>query len=76
MKGARLLNRHHLSQVEFNREMAEGSTGKMNGALDPDFAVFTEALRPPPEERDRYLDGLARQTSSSAAEWRPYCLPF
>src|SRR6266436_9839527 len=28
----------------------------MNGAPDPDIAVFTEALRFPPEERDRYLD--------------------
>src|SRR5436309_1438922 len=36
--------------------MAEGSIGKMNGAPDADIAVFTEALRLPPEERDRYLD--------------------
>src|SRR5258708_23073260 len=36
--------------------MAEDSIGKMNGAPDPDIAVFTEALRLPPEERDRYLD--------------------
>src|SRR5438046_3107361 len=35
--------------------MAEGSIGKMNGAPDADIAVFTEALRLPPEERDRYL---------------------
>jgi len=28
---------------------------KMNGAPDPDIAVFTEALRLPAEERDRYL---------------------
>src|SRR5882672_6842549 len=28
----------------------------MNGAPDPDIAVFTEALRLPPEERARYLD--------------------
>src|SRR6266404_4030615 len=28
---------------------------KMNGAPDADIAVFTEALRLPPEERDRYL---------------------
>src|SRR6266478_4571539 len=28
----------------------------MNGAPDADIAVFTEALRLPPEERDRYLD--------------------
>src|SRR5260221_8676956 len=35
--------------------MAEDSIGKMNGAPDPDIAVFTEALRLPPEERDRYL---------------------
>src|SRR5258708_36367397 len=27
----------------------------MNGAPDADIAVFTEALRLPPEERDRYL---------------------
>ncbi len=36
--------------------MAEDSIGKMNGAPDADIAVFTEALRLPPEERDRYLD--------------------
>src|SRR6185369_15308227 len=36
--------------------MAEDSIGKMNGAPDRDIAVFTEALRLPPEERDRYLD--------------------
>src|SRR6266699_1986527 len=36
--------------------MAEGSIGKMNGAPDADIAVFTEALRLPPEDRDRYLD--------------------
>src|SRR5712671_5893536 len=41
--------------VEFNRAMAEDSIGKMNGAPDPDIAVFTEALCLPPEERDRYL---------------------
>src|SRR5260370_42505444 len=35
--------------------MAEDSIGKMNGAPEPDIAVFTEALRFPPEERDRYL---------------------
>ena len=29
---------------------------KMNGAPDADIAVFTEALRLPPEERARYLD--------------------
>src|SRR6266436_2306159 len=28
----------------------------MNGAPDADIAVFTEALRLPPEDRDRYLD--------------------
>src|SRR5260370_21455224 len=28
----------------------------MNGAPDADIAVFTEALRLQPEERDRYLD--------------------
>jgi len=27
----------------------------MNGAPDADIFVFTEALRLPPEERDRYL---------------------
>src|SRR6266851_4260795 len=43
------------SLVEFNRAMAEDSIGKMNGAPDLDIAVFTEALRLPPEERDRYL---------------------
>jgi len=32
----------------------------MNGAADADFAVFTEALRLPPEERDRYLDGACK----------------
>jgi serine/threonine protein kinase len=36
--------------------MAEGSIDKMNGAPDADIAVFTEALRLPPEERNRYLD--------------------
>src|SRR5713101_10002890 len=36
--------------------MAEGFIDKMNGAPDPDIAVFTEALRLPPEERNRYLD--------------------
>src|SRR5258708_33444822 len=36
--------------------MADDSTGKMNGAPDPDIAVFTEALRLPREERARYLD--------------------
>src|SRR4029077_16778747 len=35
--------------------MAEGSIGKMNGAPDADIAVFTEALRLPPEERGPYL---------------------
>ena len=35
--------------------MAEDPIGKMNGAPDPDIAVFTEALRLPPDERDRYL---------------------
>src|SRR5882672_7519765 len=35
--------------------MAEDSIGKMNGAPDADIAVFTEALRLPPEERDGYL---------------------
>ena len=32
----------------------------MNGAPDADFAVFTEALRLPPEERDLYLDGACK----------------
>src|SRR6266403_1430624 len=41
---------------EFNSEMAEDSFGKMNGAPDADIAIFTEALRLPPEERNRYLD--------------------
>src|SRR5260370_39290530 len=36
--------------------MAEDSIGKMNDAPDPEIAVFTEALRLRPEERDRYLD--------------------
>ncbi|MDB6039755.1 MAG: serine/threonine protein kinase, partial [Verrucomicrobiales bacterium] len=35
--------------------MAEAHAGKMNGAPDPDIVVFTEALRLPLEERDRYL---------------------
>ena len=35
--------------------MAADSIGKMNGSPDADIAVFTEALRLPPEERDRYL---------------------
>jgi hypothetical protein len=35
--------------------MAKDSIGKMNGAPDPDIGAFTEALRLPPEERDRYL---------------------
>src|SRR5258708_39112708 len=35
--------------------MAEDSNGKMNGAPDPDIAVFTGALRLPREDRDRYL---------------------
>src|SRR5258708_32347460 len=33
----------------------EDSIGKMNVAPDADIAVFTEALRLPPDERDRYL---------------------
>src|SRR6266481_5824064 len=36
--------------------MAGDSIGKMNGAPNADIAVFTEALRLPPEERDRYLE--------------------
>src|SRR6266496_3872548 len=35
--------------------MAEVSIDKMNGAPDADIAVFTQALRLPPEDRDRYL---------------------
>jgi eukaryotic-like serine/threonine-protein kinase len=35
--------------------MAEGSIDKMNGAPDAEIAVFTEALRLPPEDRARYL---------------------
>src|SRR5712691_2598410 len=46
--------------------MAENSIGKMNGAPDPDIAVFTEALRLPAEERDRYLD----QACKSDVEFR------
>src|SRR4029077_17833709 len=38
------------------RRWQKGSIGKMNGAPDADIAVFTEALRLPAEERDRYLD--------------------
>src|SRR6266704_6802082 len=37
------------------RKTAEGFIDKMNGAPDTDIAVFTEALRLPPEDRDRYL---------------------
>src|SRR6266705_6521526 len=36
--------------------MAAAYIDKMNGAPDGDIAVFTEALRLPPEERDCYLD--------------------
>src|SRR5437773_2116001 len=36
--------------------MAEDPIDKMNGAPDADIAVFTEALRLSPEDRDRYLD--------------------
>jgi len=36
-------------------EFSKSSIDKMNGAPNPDIAVFTEALRLPPEERDRYL---------------------
>src|SRR6266436_1081521 len=35
--------------------MAKDSIGEMSGAPDPDIGAFTEALRLPPEERDRYL---------------------
>jgi hypothetical protein len=56
MKQTRVLNGTICSQLGLNREMSEDSIGKMNGAPDADIAVFTEALRLPPEERDRYLD--------------------
>src|SRR5580765_5384159 len=46
--------------------MAEDSIGKMNGAPDADIAVFTEALRLPREERDRYL----REACKGDAEFR------
>src|SRR5258705_4911031 len=36
--------------------MAKDSIGEMSGAPDPDIGAFSEALRLPPEERDRYLD--------------------
>src|SRR6266704_695135 len=32
----------------------------MNGVLDADIAVFTEALPLPPEDRDRYLDKICK----------------
>src|SRR5882757_3225497 len=35
--------------------MAKDSIGEMSGAPDPDIGAFTEALRLPLEERDRYL---------------------
>src|SRR6266403_2911288 len=35
--------------------MAKDSIGEMSGAPDPDIGAFSEALRLPPEERDRYL---------------------
>src|SRR5260370_30617841 len=35
--------------------MAKDSIGEMSGAPDPDIGAFTEVLRLPPEERDRYL---------------------
>jgi len=38
----------------------------MNGAPDEDIAVFTEALRLPPEEHDRYLS----ETCKGDAEFR------
>src|SRR5258707_15200229 len=41
--------------------MAENFIGKMNGAPDLDIAVFTEALRLPLEERDRYLDKACKE---------------
>src|SRR5882762_789612 len=41
--------------------MAEDSIGEMNGAPDADIAVFTEALRLPPEERDCYLDKACKE---------------
>src|SRR6185369_11899304 len=43
--------------------MADDSIGKMNGAPDADMAVFTEALRLPPQERDRYLDEASKGDS-------------
>src|ERR1043166_9294934 len=41
--------------------MAQGSIGKMNGAPDADIAVFTEALRLPADERDRYLSEACKE---------------
>src|ERR1051325_7492736 len=40
--------------------MGEACIDKMNGAPDADIAVFTEALRLPPEERDRYLSEASK----------------
>src|SRR6201993_3468540 len=37
------------------------SIAKMNGAPDADIAVFTEALRLPTGERDRYLDKACKE---------------
>jgi hypothetical protein len=68
-KAGQALNGHHLFSG-YSTEMVEGSIDKMNGAPDADIAVFTEALRLPPEERDRYLTRLARETASSADEWK------
>jgi serine/threonine protein kinase/tetratricopeptide (TPR) repeat protein len=53
------------SQVVSNREMAQDPVNKMNGAPDADIAVFTEALRLPPEERDHYLDKACKGDSES-----------
>src|SRR3989442_1619997 len=46
--------------------MAEDSIGKMNGAPDADISVFTEALRFPADERDRYLS----EACKGVAEFR------
>src|SRR5258708_39676874 len=45
--------------------MAEDSIDKMNGAPDADIAVFTEALRLPPEDRDRYLSEACKEDVES-----------
>ena len=43
--------------------MLQVSIDKMNGAPDEDIAVFTEALRLPQEERDRYLSQVCKGDS-------------